>query len=96
MAIQNPQPMQADGQEYPFLSVSLAMSTREQPPGMALALVVTLTPYRITESGVDLFEEGQKVLVWGDAAEQAKGNPHLAKFLGALQAAGQEYASEAL
>lgn len=96
MAITNPQPPQIGGISYPYMSVSLAMSTRPNGPGMALSLVVTLTPYRLTDDGVETFEQGQKVLVWGDAVEQAKTDPHLAKFLVALEAAGQAYVSEAL
>jgi len=96
MAITNPQPPQIGGITYPFMSVSLAMSTRSNGPGMALSLVVTLTPYRLTDDGVELFEQGQKVLVWGDAVQQAQSDPHLAKFLVALETAGQEYVSEAL
>jgi len=96
MAITNPQPPQIGGITYPFMSVSLAMSTRPSGPAMTLSLVVTLTPYRLTDDGVETFEQGQKVLVWGDAVQQAQSDPHLAKFLATLETAGQEYVSEAL
>lgn len=96
MAIVNPQPVQANGQEYPFFGVSLAMSTRQEGSGMALALVVTLTPYRAIDGGIELFEEGNKVMVWGNALQQAQTDVHLAKFLIAIQEAGQAFVSEAL
>jgi hypothetical protein len=96
MAITNPQPPIVGGISYPFMGVSLAMSTRPEGASMALSLVVTLTPYRVTDGGVETFEQGQKVLVWGDAVAAAATDPHLAQFLQVIEAAGQAYVSEAL
>jgi hypothetical protein len=96
MAIVNPQPPIVGGISYPFMGVSLAMSTRPEGAAMVLSLVVTLTPYRVTESGVEFLEGGQKVLVWGDAVAAAATDPHLAQFLQIIESAGQTYVSEAL
>jgi|688.fasta_scaffold137379_3 hypothetical protein len=96
MAITNPQPPQIGGTTYPYMSVSLALSTSPNGPNMVLSMVVTLTPYRLTEQGVDMLEEGKKVLVWGDAVMAATSDPYLAYFLQAIEAAGQVYVSEAL
>ena len=95
MAIQHPQPPQVSGAVYPFLDVSLAMSTRPQGNDVALSLCVTLTPYRTTDNGIELLEEGRKVFVWGDALNQAATDPHLARFLMTIQAAGQQFVNEA-
>ncbi len=96
MAILNPQPPNVGGASYPFLGVSLAMSTRPDGPAMALSLTVTLTPYRVTEAGIELLEAGQVVRAWGDAIAAAENDPNVASFLQAIEAAGQVYVSEAL
>lgn len=96
MAIVNPQPLQANGQEYPYFGVSLAMSTRQEGTGMALALVVTLTPYREIDGGIELFEEGNRVMAWGNVLQQAQSDMHLARFLIAIKEAGQALVSESL
>lgn len=95
MAITHPQPPQINGATYPFLDVSLAMSTREQGEGIALCIVVTLTPYRQLENGIEKLSDAAKVFVWGDAFTAAASDPLLAQFLGAIQAAGQAFVDEA-
>jgi len=96
MAIQNPKPPIINGVSYPFMGVSMSMSTRPNGPAMALSLTVTLTPYRVTDIGVELLEAGQRVLVWGDAIAAAESDPNVARFLHAIESAGQLYVSEAL
>lgn len=93
--ILHPQPPQVNGSVYPFLDVSLAMSTRGNGPAIALSLVVTLTPYRQLADGIEKLEEGQKVYVWGDALQAAQADPRVAAFIGALQMAGQAFVNEA-
>lgn len=91
MAIKNPQPPQIGGVTYDLLGVSLAMSTTPRDGRMALSIAVTLTPYRDGQNGPELLTEGQLVLVYGDAGQAAASDPHLAQFLGALEAAGQTF-----
>ena len=95
MAIQHPQPPQVSGAVYPFLDVKLAMSTRPLGNEVTVDVSVTLTPYRQLEDGIELLEEGRKVFVWGDALNQAATDPHLARFLMTIQAAGQQFVNEA-
>lgn len=95
MALLNPQPTVINGISYPFLDVSLAMSTRENGEGMTLSVVVSLTPYRQLEYGVEKLLDAQKVFVWGDAFEQAVADPGLAEFLNAIQEAGQTFINKA-
>lgn len=91
MAIRNPQPPQFNGLTYDLLGVSLAMSTTPRDGRMALSIAVTFTPYRDGQDGPEVLTEGQSVLVYGDAVAAAAGDPHLAQFLGALEAAGQAF-----
>lgn len=93
--ILHPQPPQVNGITYPYLDVSLSMSTRDNGPGIALSLVVTLTPYRQLADGIEKLKEFQKVYVWGDALLSAQSDPSVAAFIGALQVAGQAFVNEA-
>ncbi len=60
---------------------------------MALSLAVTLTPYQVSDD-IQMLPQGQRVLLWGDAVEASKNDPKLAKFLNAIEVAGQAYLSE--
>jgi len=91
MAIKNPQPPQINGVSYDLFGVSLAMSTIVHQDEMKLSIAVTFTPYRNGENGPELLEEGRTVLVYGDAIAAATEDPHLAQFLGILEAAAQRF-----
>lgn len=91
MAISNPQPPVIDGITYPLLGVSLAMSTIPRDGAMALSIAVTFAPYRDSEQGPQMLDEGKSVLVYGDALQAAQSDPHLAQFLGTLEAAAQRF-----
>lgn len=94
MPIQHPQPPIINGTEYPFLGVSLALDTRPENGSMILTMVAVLTPYRVTSTGIDVLEEGQKVFAWGNALADAASDPALAQFLGSIEAAGQQLVRE--
>ena len=70
------------------------MSTIAHQDQMKLSIAATFTPYRDTESGPDVLEDGKVVLVYSDAFAQATQDPALAKFLGILVTAAQEFINE--
>lgn len=67
------------------------MSTIVHQSEMKLSIAVTFTPYRNGESGPEILDEGKAVLVYGDALASAQDDPHLAQFLGVLEAAAQRF-----
>ena len=91
MAISNPRPITINGLSYDLLGVSLAMSTIAHQQEMKLSIAVTFTPYRNGENGPDILDEGKTSLVYGDALQAAQNDPHLAQFLGILEAAAQRF-----
>jgi hypothetical protein len=91
MAISNPQPASINGVTYDLLGVSLAMSTIVHQDEMKLSIAVTFTPYRNGDAGPEILEEGKTVMVYGDAFAAATEDPHLAQFLGILEAAAQRF-----
>jgi hypothetical protein len=93
MAIQNPQPDGPDGSQWPLLAPSLSLQARAEGPVIAVSLAVTLTPYQEGDD-IQMLPAGQRVLIWGDAVEASKNDPKLARFLNAIEAAGQAYLSE--
>jgi hypothetical protein len=52
-----------------------------------------LTPYQ-EGADIQMLPQGQRVLIWGDAVEASKNDPKLARFLQAIETAGQAYLSE--
>jgi hypothetical protein len=95
MAIVNPQPDGPDGSLWPWLAVSLSLMTRAEGPVMALSLAVTLTPYQVSDD-IRMLPQGQRVLLWGDAVKASAEDPKLARFLQAIETAGQQYLMEAV
>jgi hypothetical protein len=93
MAIQNPQPDGPDGSQFPFLAPSLSLMARAEGPVIAVSLAVTLTPYQ-EGADIQMLPAGQRVLLWGDAVDLSKNDPKLARFLNAIEVAGQQYLSE--
>jgi hypothetical protein len=93
MAIQNPRPDGPDGSQWPLLAPSLSLQARAEGPVIAVSLAVTLTPYQEGDD-IQMLPAGQRVLIWGDAVEASKNDPKLARFLNAIEAAGQAYLSE--
>lgn len=93
MAIQNPQPDGPDGSLWPLLAPSLSLQARAEGPVIAVSLAVTLTPYQ-EGADIQMLPQGQRVLIWGDAVEASKNDPKLARFLQAIETAGQAYLSE--
>ena len=96
MAIQNPQPPQIGGVSYDLLGVALAMSTTPRDGRMVLDIAVTFTPYRDGQNGPEILDVGRSSLVYPDAMALAakaalNGDSRLARFLGALESAGQEF-----
>jgi hypothetical protein len=94
MAISNPQPASINGIIYDLLGVQLAMSTIVHDDEMKLSIAVTFTPYRDSEDGPEILQEGQSSLVYGDALGAAESDPALARFLGILEAAAQRFVNE--
>jgi hypothetical protein len=91
MAINNPRPIVINGLSYDLLGVSLAMSTIVHQDEMKLSIAVTFTPYRNGDAGPEILDEGKTVMVYGDALAAAQQDPHLAQFLGILEAAAQRF-----
>jgi len=94
MAIINPQPPIIDGASYDFLGVSLAMSTVPTSEGMRLSIAVTFTPYRDTDQGPVLLDDGKSTLVYGDAMAAAKEDAALGTFLRVLEGAAQLFVDQ--
>lgn len=91
MAIKTNQPIEKDGQTYDKLAVNLAMSPMQQENGFGVSIAVRLTPYCIGENGPEMLNEEARAVVYGDATQDAAGDPVLARFLMALEAAGQDF-----
>jgi hypothetical protein len=91
MAIITTNPVQKDGQTYDKLAINLALSPLQRPTGFGVSIAVRLTPYRLGEDGPEQLPDEARAVVYGDATADAAGDPVLAQFLQALEAAGQAF-----
>jgi len=91
MAIHTNNPIEKNGKIYDKFAVNLAMSPMAHSDGYGVSIAVRLTPYRIGEKGLEQLQEGVQVVVYGDATVEAQNDPAVAKFLMALEAAGQAF-----
>jgi hypothetical protein len=92
MAISTNQPVERDGQTYDLLGINLAMSPLWKPNGVGVSIACRLVPFRLGEDDVpEHLDDAAQAVVYGDAAQDAAGDPALAEFLRAIEAAGQAF-----
>ena len=91
MALHSTNPIEKDGRTYGLLAASLALSPMWRSDGVGLSIAVRLIPYRESESGPAYLEDAAKAVVCADAMQEAVNDPDLARFLKAIEAAGQAF-----
>jgi hypothetical protein len=91
MAITTNHPVERDGNSYGLLGVNLALSPMWKPDGVGVSIAVRLTPYRNSDAGPERLDDAAQAVVYGDATQDAAGDPVLAAFLQAIEAAGQRF-----
>ena len=91
MALTTNHPITRDGNTYGLLGVNLALSPMWKADGVGVSIAVRLTPYRNTDAGPERLDDAAQAVVYGDATQDAAGDPVLAAFLQAIEAAGQAF-----
>lgn len=91
MEITTANPIEHDGKVYNRLAANLALSQILQPDGIRVSIAVRLTPYRVGPQGIEVLEDAELPVVFGDALEAAQSDPALAQFLESLKDAAETY-----
>lgn len=91
MAITTSNPVTRDGKVYDKLAVNLALSPMQHQDGFGVSIAVRLTPYCLGPDGPEQLPDEARAVVYGDAMQDAAGDPVLAQFLQALEVAGQAF-----
>jgi hypothetical protein len=92
MPISTSTPITHEGESYPYLAISLAISPVMTDEGVNAHLAMSATPYRIDGEGVyHYLPEQKKSLSIGHAMTKAATDADLAAFFQALMGAGQAY-----
>lgn len=86
----------ADGNEYPYFLVNLAVSPRVQGGEIGASVACRLTPYRVDADGnvVKAPNEASRALVYGDAYKAAETDPALANAVTNIWGAIQQLVAE--
>jgi hypothetical protein len=91
MPISSASPVTVDGNEYPYLAISLAISPVYGEAAVSGRLAMTAVPYRIEDGACHYAPDSAKRVSIGDIYEQAATDPAFATFLQTLMSAGQVY-----
>lgn len=91
MAITTNQPIERDGKIYDRLAANLALSPMWREDGIGVSIAVRLTPYLAGPDGPERLDDEARAVAYGDATVDAAGDPVLAAFLQALEAAAQAF-----
>lgn len=91
MAIFTNNPIERDGNTYDKLAANMALSPMWRPDGIGLSIAVRLTPYRVGPDGPEPLNDAVQAVVYGDATQDAVGDPDVRALLLALEAAAQAF-----
>ena len=80
-----------DGQEYPYLGISMAVSPQWRERDLGAMVAVRFTPYRVAEDGTIVPSGVDRVVVYGDAFTAAESDPDVAAFVQAFLASVQAF-----
>lgn len=78
-------------EEFPYLSLTMAMAPRISTNDIKTMVSVLLRPYSISEDGTVTVGEEDKSLVWSDVFTAVNTDPILATFVGKFLYAAQEF-----
>ena len=87
-------PIHIDGADYPYTLINLAISPLLKGipiTGIGASVALKLTPFRITEQGIDINYDNPKPLIFPDAFESAINDPDLGVCVQAINDAIQAY-----
>jgi len=91
MPITSASPVTVEGNEYPYLAISLAISPVYGEAAVSGRLAMTAVPYRIADGVCYYAQEHAKRVSIGDIYQRAAADPDFATFLSELMASGQKY-----
>ena len=92
MPISTENPITHEGEIYPYVAISHAISPVMTEAGVNAHLAMSATPYRIDGDGVyHYLPDQKKSLSIGHAMSKAASDADLAAFFQSLMAAGQAY-----
>ena len=95
MAIITSKPELANGVEYPYLGVNLAISPVWQESNIGASVAIVFTPFRVTDSGaVERLPGKERPCIYGDAYMAALTDPALAQAVETILGAIQQFVTD--